>query len=305
MTGDFVSASSATGPIGAAGDAQLGSTMPKRLEVSRYDRASAGLITALILTSTAVLMLFIIWASTRVWTRPLAVEPVLVEPPSGGGNAMGMARELVEPGEEEIEDLSEPQLEQTIDAVTDTLSAQLATLDALGGSAPASTQGGGAGDRREPGPGGPESNILPRAQRWEILFAARNLDSYAKQLDFFNIELAAVGSGSGVIDYASNFSGQLQRRQGEPENERRMYLTWRYGPLRQADIALLKRAKISTQDRILMQFLPQDVENRLANVEKRYCENERRTLEQVRKTIFEVKGTGGGYKFEVKEQKTR
>lgn len=278
---------------------------PKRLEVSRYDRASAALIAALIMTSALVLMLFIVWASTRVWTRPLAVEPQLIEPPAGGGNAMGTARDLIEPGELEVDDLAEPELEQTIDAVTDALTTQLATLDSLGGEAVASTQGGGAGDSRQPGPGGPESDLIPRSQRWQVLFSSSNLDSYAKQLDFFGIELAAAGGDSNRIDYAFGFSDELQRREGTSAEEKRMYLTWRYGPLRNADIALLKRAGIQTRGRILMQFLPPQVENKLANIEKRHCEQQGITLKQVRKTVFGVKGIGGGYEFFVKEQEQR
>ena len=111
------------------------SQRPKRLAVSKYDRASAALIAALILTTTVVMMLFIVWASTRVWSRPLAVEPQLIEPPSGGGNARGLARDLVEPGEEELDDLLEPDLAQTIDSVTDALSSRLATVDSLGAEA--------------------------------------------------------------------------------------------------------------------------------------------------------------------------
>ena len=277
----------------------------KRLQPTRYDRASAALIAALILTGTTVLMLFIVWASSRVWTTPLAVDAELIEPPAGGGNAMGTARDLVEPGEEEVEDLTEPELEQTLDTVTDALSDQLATLDSLGGEAVASTKGGGAGDSRQPGPGGADSNLIPRHQRWQVLFTSSNLESYAKQIDFFGIELAAVGGAGATIDYAAGFSNDIQRRAGTPRDENRMYLTWQYGPLRNADVALLQKAEIATQGRILMQFLPAKVENRLANLEKRYCEAKQTSLEKVQRTVFGVKGTRGGYEFYVKEIQTR
>ena len=68
----------------------------KRLQPTRYDRASAALIAALILTGTTVLMLFIVWASSRVWTTPLAVDAELIEPPAGGGN--GRIHRFLGPG---------------------------------------------------------------------------------------------------------------------------------------------------------------------------------------------------------------
>ena len=171
----------------------------RRMAVSAYDRSSATLMSLLIIVGVAVLMLFIVWVTGRVFIKQKAVAPQLVEPPQGG-NAMGSSRELEQPGELELEDLAEPQLEETLDALTDVVSNQLATLDTLGGDAAASTEGGGAGDSRLPGPGTGDSDAIPRWQRWEILFAASNLDVYARQLDFFRIELAAVGGGQRTID---------------------------------------------------------------------------------------------------------
>ena len=86
---------------------------------------------------------------------------------------------------------------------------------------------------------------------------------------------------------------------------KRQYLTWRYGPLRRADMELLKRAGIPTDGRVVMQFLPPEVENRLANLEQQYCDAQGRTLKQVRTTVFGVRGTGGQYEFFEKSQETR
>ena len=58
------------------------------LAVTRYEQTAARLITALILVGAAVLLLFLMWLTTRVWVRPTAIEPQLIEPLAGGGNAI-------------------------------------------------------------------------------------------------------------------------------------------------------------------------------------------------------------------------
>ena len=277
----------------------------RRMKVSAYDRTSALLVSLLILVGAAVLMLFIVWVTGRVFIKPKAVAPQLVEPPQGG-NAMGSSRDLAEPGDVELEDLAEPELEATLDALTDVISTELATLDALGGDAAASTEGGGAGDSRLPGPGTVDNDTIPRWERWEILFSASNLNVYARQLDFFGIELAAVGGGRATIDYAAGFSGQRARtRVGQGQDENRMYMTWRYGPLRQADYTLLKRAGIDPDGRVVMQFFPPEVESRLTQLEADYAASKQRGLSDIQTTIFAVVGTTDGYKFEIKEQTLR
>lgn len=216
---------------------------------------------------------------------------------------MGTARDLVEPGEEDIDELLEPQLEETLDAVTDLVSDQLATLDALGGDASLTSAGGGAGDGRLPGEGG-DSEVLPRWQRWQIMFAVGNQEAYAKQLDHFGIELGVVG-GSDQIDYAFNFTKQPpSRRAGRPNADRRLYMTWRYGRLKMADEELLQAAGIRTDKRIIMQFLPSAIEAKLATIELAYTESQNRTIKDVSKTVFEVVRRGGEYDFEVKSQET-
>ena len=273
------------------------------LQVTARDRTAASLLAMLILVGLCVALLLIIWVTTRVWIRNVAVAPQLIEPPSGGGNALGDASELVEPGAEELDDLAEPQLEATLDSVTEMVTDQLATLDTLGGSAASTTRGAGAGDTRAPGPGQGESQLVPRWQRWEVEFNVASSQLYARQLDAFGIELAATGGGSNQIDYLAQLSArQPMRRSGSAADDERLYMTYRYGPLRDLDAALLQRAGIKTRGRVIMQFYPEETENLLAVAEQQYLESQQRRLEQVKRTTFGVRAELGGYAFFVKDQ---
>lgn len=276
------------------------------LKVSHRDRTTASLAAMLVFVGICVLMLFIIWVTTRVWIRNTAVAPELIEALAGGGNALGDARELVEPGEDELVDFAEPQLESTIDSITDAVTDQLATLDTMGGDAPSTTAGGGAGDSRSPGPGDGESNLVPRWQRWEVEFSAASSQLYAVQLDAFGIELAATGGGGSQIDYVSQLtSARPTRRSGASSADQRLYMTYRFGPLRSLDAALLQRAGVKTRGRIVMQFYPPATENLLAVAEQQYLKSNNVPLVQVKKTTFGVRSAGGRYEFYVKEQQLR
>ena len=273
--------------------------------MSRYDRTAALLVALLILVGLAFTMLVIVWITSRVWTTQEAVPVEFIEELAGRGDAaMGSARDLEEPGQEELEDLEEPQLEETLKALTDAISTQAATLDTLEGEARSSTKGKGLGDSRAAGPGG-SGNVIPRWERWQIEYDAKTLGEYAQILDHFGIQLAAFGGGKKEIDYAYNLSkkrpdtGVATRE----ERDKWLYFIWRHGPLRAADRDLLSSAGIDTRGRTLMQFYPSKVENILASLENQELSG--KSLESVRQTVFGVIGDAGQYQFVVLQLKTR
>ena len=77
------------------------------------------------------------------------------------------------------------------------------------------------GDGRGKGPGGPgTSDGIPAYERWEIRMSAANLDEYAKQLDFFKVEIGVAGGGSPNVDYVSNLAAAKPTvRVGDPNLE--------------------------------------------------------------------------------------
>ena len=76
----------------------------RELKVSSYDKVSGMLVALLILVGFFVLIMFIIWLTTRTWWSEPPLE-VLVEDFSGDEMVQGVADEMEEPGAEEVDEL--------------------------------------------------------------------------------------------------------------------------------------------------------------------------------------------------------
>lgn len=271
------------------------------LSVSKYEMASAALVTALILFGTALLLMVAVWLTSRVWVKQTALAPQLIEPLPGGGGDGGDSREYAEPAEQEEFETPEPDLQESLDAITDLVTPETTQLSNTDSTANFG-HGGGGGSGGMGGPG--TGRQLPRWDRWEIRYDSSSLANYAKQLDFFKIELAALGGGRKQIDYASNLSAANPRKR-TGTNDDRIYMTWRSGPLAVADAQLLAKAKIPTDGRITVQFLPLEIENQLAVLEDAALKKRSIPLEKVAKTTFGVVSEKGGYTFTVLDVKRR
>jgi hypothetical protein len=187
--------------------------------------------------------------------------------------------------------------------VTDIASSVAAAYDTIDTDALATTKGTGRGDSRPPGPEGEGQNVIPPWERWEIRYSSTDFAVYARQLDHFGIELGALG-GSKLVDYAYNLSrNPPATRQGATKDEKRVYMTWRTGKLREYDEALLARASIRTSGRILMQFIPDDVNQQLHALE--FATAEGHPPEEWLRTIFGVRSAGSGYEYYVIERSYR
>ena len=138
------------------------------------------------------------------------------------------------------------------------------------------------------------------ARNWELRFLKGNTkDKYARQLDFFGIELAVVMPGNKLV-YVRKFSKpKPENHTGPADQEKRCYLTWRNGDLSRADVELLSRAGVSPGDRVVLKILPADVEAKLAKLEKDYAGDD---AGNVSKTQFGIRAAGDGYEFYVAEQ---
>ena len=270
-----------------------------------YESVASLLISLLIVVGICAFSLFVIWLTGRLIFTQKTVPVELVEYAGRGDHAAGFARDKEPPGPEELEEeMYEPQVEATLEAVTDVVTTQTAALDAIAVAAEATTKGGGGlGDSRGIGPEGEgRSDLIPPWERWEIRYTTSGLDAYARQLDFFKIELAAAG-GTPLVDYALNLAKpKPDRRQGKPEDEKRMYMTWQNAssPLAVFDRRLLDKAGINTQRRLVLQFYPKETEMKLLRAE---AENARgRNAREFLKTIFGVRPAGSGYEFFVIDQ---
>lgn len=267
-----------------------------RLKVSPYDRVSSMLLALVILLGVAVLILLIVWLTNRIFLRQAAVPVELVELGAGEG-PLGGGGELAEPIDEPIKP-DEPTVQQTLAAVADAVAQKRAQLvDPAWESRTGPGQGAGSG-------GSGRGSGSGTARHWEVRFLKGNtLESYARQLDFFGIELGVL-MPDGKLLYAFNLSKRRpDTRTGPADQEKRYYLTWQSGELQEADRELLGRAAIQAGDRIILKLLPPGLEARLAAMEKAHAG---RHADRLRKTRFEVRPDGaGGYAFVVVDQSFR
>ena len=310
------------------------------MKVTPYDRVSSLLVSLLILVGTCVLVLFLIWLSKRVLliatTVPVPVEMVeLLEYSGRGDHAAGFGRDA-ELGAGDVDEPSEAASDANPDTSAQAMTDQMTALDNIASetavavdSAPSDSifatagpkantpsgdsygvgtgKGKGIGDSRRPGPlGEGRDDIVPPWERWEVRFTTAGLQAYAKQLDFFHIELGAMGGGSSDVDYAANLTkAKPDRRVGKPDAEQRLYMTWRdeSSPLATFDRQLLERAGINTRRRVLLQFFPKDIERLLLTLEAPQVKGH--DPRSVLKTVFGVREAGAGYEFHVVEVRYR
>ena len=280
----------------------------EKLKLSRFDSITSLFLALILFLGAFVFMMFVVWLLSGE-PKPVPLEPIIENPPGRGENPEGFERDFEPPGAEEVEDLMEPTLADTLEAVTDAVSSVAASLTTSNTNATASTQGTGKGYSRPPGPEGEGDDIIGRWERWELTFNAKGKKDYAKQLDFYKIQLAAFGGGgANVIEMASNLSGSPKTTVNkDPPSEKRLYFSWKLSnPLLQFDRQLLAAAGISYAGRNVIRFIPKDLENRLANMEKEYAEGKGKEFPgSIAKTVFESNADGSGYKFSIISQRYR
>jgi len=275
------------------------------LRVSRYDQVAGMLLATLMVLGFVTLMMFMVWLSNRLfWVTP-AVPVTVLEDVGGGGSGQvyGSEQQLEEPSPEEVVQPTEIPIEQTLDSISTVVAAKAQDIEAVYGSTSlGSGDGKGTGDGRGKGPGGPgTADGIPAYERWEIRMAATNLDEYAKQLDFFQVELGVAGGGNPNVDYISKLSdGKPTVRIGNPQDERRLRFLQRSGELRAADRQLAEKAGVKTDGRIVFQFYSDATYKSLLALEAARKGNRR--IKDVRRTVFGVKANRGRYEFYVIDQ---
>ena len=131
--------------------------------------------------------------------------------------------------------------------------------------------------------------------------------AYARQLDYFGIELAAAGGGRANVDYAFHLSKRTpNRRTASGSKEKRLYMTWRSGQLQAADRELLARAAVQTAGRVVLQFYPPRVEQVLAKLEMQHATGYHVShVREIRKTVYGVRSEKNKYEFFVIDQRYR
>ena len=263
-----------------------------RLRVSRYDNVAGWMLALLIVLGTLVACMLLVWLSNQIFASTEPV-PITLEPIGDGDPPWGDGDDIEPPPAEETE-LLEEEIEEFLDAVADAVATRVAMLE--------SPRPGGTGR----GGGGTGTGRGGRPRRWEVQFAeGHNLDTYARQLDFFKIELGVLipAEPANKVFYARNLSkARPDRRTGLADAEKRYYLTWQRGGLVKADRELLAKAGIEHRNRLILKFLTKKVEAELVRLEKQKAGDK---ADRVRTTRFGIQGDGDGFEFYVTKQTYR
>ncbi|HJT32926.1 MAG TPA: hypothetical protein VJ783_12870 [Pirellulales bacterium] len=141
----------------------------------------------------------------------------------------------------------------------------------------------------------------PLYQRWEIRYPDMTFDEYAQHLDDAGIELGIIGIGE--TKYVRNFSRPSPDvRTGKNRDERRLWLQWQKGELKEADRELLKRSGVAAASGLVVQFYSADLEKKLLALERDY---RGRNILAIAKTSFGVRKRGTRLEFYVIDQTAR
>ena len=158
------------------------------------------------------------------------------------------------------------------------------------------------GTGKKPLGNGPGVGGFGREQRWFVRFAdGSNIDEYARQLDFFKVELGAYVPG-GKLTYLTNASqAQPTTRAAEVgADEQRLYMTWKSAGRREADVQIFRKAGIDATNAVIMHFYPPETEQQMAKAETDY---RGRAVADILRTYFVVRSNGAdGYLFVVTAQ---
>lgn len=276
------------------------------LKVSVYDRVSGCLIAMLFLNGVAVAVLLAAWLTTFVYIRPIA-PPVEYVELAGGDPHQGVGSEYEEPGVEELPDVDTPQIAESLEAISNVMSDKAATLDSISGTSNLMGTGTGLGDSRlrgQGGTGGGSSDVIPPWERWQVRFATNDINTYARQLDFFGIELGAIGGGTPEVFYASGVSQARPNARTAPDgkNEARLRFNYSDAAMKALDRQLLAKAGFDVSRKEPLQFYSADAAARLGAAEAAYASMNGKRMQEVRRTVFGVRPGGGGYEFFVIEQ---
>lgn len=259
-------------------------------------------IALLILLGTAVAGLSVIFFANKFTSTivPIAFVPVEASSPSAN---QGLAEEPEPPGAEEAPELVEPQLQDTLDALSmATLDEALLADEAIDAAEDAS-KGEGLGDSRQAGPGSDGVvERVPRWERWKIRFEPKSAGDFAKWLDQNKIRIGVLGRDNKVHVAWDFTQATPQTASAEPVE----YGGWGQtapadGPMPALAANLARKAGVFGRGTIILLFYPKAVEDLLWTLEQE--KNALKDPNKVRETVFTVIPQSDGYRFEVVNQK--
>jgi hypothetical protein len=277
-----------------------------------YDITTSALIAAAFGLAAFVGILIAIWLSNML--PEVEVVPIIMESGDGGWEDGSPDESLnVESPEDPTDDpsLSNDQDMSQLEEITEqvaTLSSTAAALvqpnsfsDPNGGGNPGSASGTGG---RPYGTGGGGRGGTKREQRWLVQFADKgDLKAYARQLDFFKIELGCAFPDGRIFYLKDMSTSPSVREERMSSNDKRLFMNWQGGDRVKADIELLTKAGVKdAASGTVLHFYAAETEQMLARLEQEYGG---KSPDQIKRTYFQVKRAGSSYEFTVTSQKLR
>lgn len=281
------------------------------MRVTLYDSVSSWAISLFFGLLVTCSMVMVVWLTTRAAKPPDAIPVELVELPGGFEDGSPDETLRVDSPEPESRDASPAEMASDETEIAEAIESVVQMSDAAtqqvqqqfeSGVQNTGKVGSAKGTGRRALGSGKGTGGLPREQRWFVKFGDRiPLEEYAKQLQFFGIELGAL-LPDGRLAYLSNLGGPTPqvRYAASGAGETRMYMTWQGGERRTADVQLFAKAGLEVRnDTVIFHFYPPKTENELATLEATY---RNRPVKQIRRTYFSVEPEGRIYKFSVYRQ---
>jgi len=267
-----------------------------KLGVNTYDRVSSLLVSLLVMVGVIVLGLVIVFFARRLYLSQV-VRPIGISDPRPDNAAKGFKQDMEPPGLEDAPDLIDPQLQDTLNTITESLNASSAILSDEVIDNPGDVgKGSGFGDSRASGAGGEGGQEPAR----EIRFKPSNPAEYAKYLDHFKIELAVLGRDNKVY-YAYNLiKSKPDTRVGDPLKDNRLWMNSAGSPSAALDKQLVQKAGIAGRGSIILQFYPPETQAILFKLEEQKAG--RKPIDQIKRTVYRVARQGNGFAFSVESQ---
>ena len=281
-------------------DASKFSYVKSETKVSGYDMLSAILIASITIIGFMTSILFLIWLTTDVdYTAPTqGVEITEIGDP-GDEKPEGFEDDAFEPGVEEFPEVDVPQLAQSIEAVTDAVSSVRANSEKVSGDASQMGKGKGFG-AREGGPGGGGDGI-PEFKRWKINYEASDIETYKKQLSFFDIDIGVIRRDSDDVYRIKDPGAKLEVVKSSRENEKSLYFAHIQKRMMRWDEAIASTAGVNTGGANLIQFYPEKARSRIRAQEAQFLAKDGRQLPDIRQTIVKLATLGDGFDFVVED----
>ena len=267
--------------------------------VSSFDAVNAFLISALIVFGTVVSILFMIWLTMMMKGDGQQPTSFVVDPSFGNEKPEGFADDIFEPGVEEFPEVETPQLADALEALTDAVSSVRANIEARDGDAVEMGRGRGFGSR-EGGPGSGNFRGVPEHKRWKIEYDTPNINEYARQLSYFNIDIGVISNTNNDVVRIKDAGNSPQASTSNRETENKsLFFIHQKQRLRRWDESLARKSGVDMRDKFTVQFYPEPVRQQLRQIEGQYLQQEGRQLSEVRRTMFKVVEAGDGFQFQI------